>query len=82
MYHAAARERVDRAQAEVDRHVAAGLDGRCLGCGAEHPCAGLGLAEAELGGYGRLPRRRPGLASRGLIGGRRFGWFDDPAARS
>jgi hypothetical protein len=37
----AALDQLDHAQAEVDRQVAAGLDGRCLSCGEEQPCTGL-----------------------------------------
>jgi hypothetical protein len=55
------------AQTEVDRHVAAGRDGRCLACHRTHPCPGLGLAQQTFARYRRLPVRRPGHASRGLV---------------
>jgi hypothetical protein len=74
---AAAREQLDQAQAEIDRHVAAGLDGRCLACGEEQPCAALRLAHRTFRTYGRLPMRRAGLASRGVDTGGGFGWFTD-----
>jgi hypothetical protein len=68
-------EHLDRVQAEIDRHVAAGPDGRCLGCSREQPCPPLRRAAATLLRYGRLPARRPGLASRGVRGRGGFGWF-------
>ena len=63
---AAAVERLKQAQFEVDMHVAAGVDGRCLGCGQAQPCTALRQGSASFARYGCLPVRRPGLASRGL----------------
>jgi hypothetical protein len=76
-------DQLARAQAEIDRHVAVSPDGRCLGCGAEAPCAALRAANATFLRYGRLPARRPGLASHAAgqthqaSGQTRhgFGWF-------
>jgi hypothetical protein len=70
-----ALNQVEHAQTEVDRHVAAGLDGRCLSCGEEQPCTGLRTANETFARYERLPTRRPGLASRGIHGRSGFGWF-------
>jgi hypothetical protein len=71
---------LDGAQACIDRHVAAGADGRCLDCGQDHPCRWLRAASQTLARYGRLPVRRPGLASRGLTRSGRFGWLEPPSA--
>jgi hypothetical protein len=68
-------EQLDRAQAEIDSHVAAGPDGRCLACGAEAPCPALQRANVTFARYGRLPVRRPGLARRGIAGVGGSGWF-------
>lgn len=70
-----ALEQLDRAQAEVDRHVAAGLDGRCLSCREVQPCTALERANATFRKYNRMPVRRAGLASRGVARGDSFGWF-------
>ena len=51
------------AQGEVDRHVVTGRDGRCRSCGEIEPCRARKAASAMFARYGRLPRRRPGLAS-------------------
>jgi len=64
---------LERAQADVDFHIAVGPDGRCLVCSQEFPCPALTEASATLAAYGRLPARRPGLASRGLRGDAAFG---------
>jgi hypothetical protein len=64
------------AQAEIDRHVAAGRDGRCLACGHTHPCRALDLAHSTFARYRRLPARRPGHASRGLNGAKIANWLD------
>jgi hypothetical protein len=71
----AALEQLVRAQADVDHHVAAGLDGRCLACGEMEPCASLQRANHTFHTYHQLPMRRAGLASRGFAGGASFGWF-------
>ena len=71
-------ERLDQAQAVVDRHIASGLDGRCLACGQEEPCPARAHASATFAEYGRLPRRTPGLTGSGtkrVPGGDGFGWF-------
>ena len=73
-----ALERLACAQEEVDRHVAAGLDGRCLACGEVQPCSGLITAYRTFAKYARLPARRPGLASRGVANRGGFGWFQQP----
>lgn len=61
-----ALDQLDRAQAVVDRHVATAPNGRCLACGQAEPCRARAVASAVFARYGRLPRRRPGLASRAL----------------
>lgn len=71
---------LDQAQADVERHLAAGWDGRCVACRDEHPCAVRRMAYATFARYGRLPRRRPGLAGRGVDEGTAFGWFRDRTA--
>jgi hypothetical protein len=61
-----ALDRLRAAQAVVDWHAASGVDGRCLRCGQPEPCRSRIAASAVFARYGRLPRRRPGLASRAL----------------
>jgi hypothetical protein len=51
-----------QAQAELDKHLPSGSDGRCLYCRKEIPCAGRERATLIFRRYGALPRRRPGLA--------------------
>lgn len=60
----AAREQLTHAQVQVDRHITAGPDGRCRRCGEEQPCGSLMVAYDTFARYGRMPVRRPGLASR------------------
>jgi hypothetical protein len=77
------REQLVQAQAELNRHLATGLDGRCLVCGGMEPCQARQAAEQMLARYGVLPVRRPGLASQGMTeDGRGFGWFEGQALRS
>lgn len=71
----AALEQLDQAQADVNQHVAAGVDGRCLACGEVQPCNPLQRASSTFFKYGRLPARTPGLASRGVAEREAFGWF-------
>lgn len=59
-----ALEQLAHAQAVVDQHLAVGVDGRCLTCGQLEPCDARNRASAVFGRYGRMPYRRPGLASR------------------
>jgi hypothetical protein len=60
----AALEQLDAAQAEIDAHVHTRL-GFCATCGELAPCAARSAASAVFARYGRLPKRRPGLALRG-----------------
>jgi hypothetical protein len=77
---AAALEQLHHAQAELDRHLATGLEGRCRTCQQAEPCPAPLTANATFAKYGRLPRRQPGLThieadhieSSGLA---RFRWF-------
>jgi hypothetical protein len=62
----AVRDQLDQAQAELERHLVTGADGRCLGCGQVEPCAVRGHIEAVFRQYGRLPQRRPGVTKAGL----------------
>lgn len=68
---------VAHAQAEIDRHAAAGADGRCLACGEWEPCPSRAAAHTVLARSNSLPLRRPGLASRGVAGGSRFNGFTE-----
>lgn len=79
---AVANEQLDQAQAEVDRHVVVGLDGRCIACREVQPCSALQRASRTFAGYGRLPVRRPGMAGR-VIGDSEvgFGWLANRALR-
>jgi hypothetical protein len=60
-----ALEQLDAAQAEIDAHVHAYL-GFCAACGEKTPCSALLAASAIFARYHQLPRRRPGLAMRGV----------------
>jgi len=77
----AVRDQLDRAQADVDRHVTAGPDGRCLACGRIQPCPALDTAHATFARLGRLPVRRPGLTTHAGRQGTAYDWFgyDRPA---
>ena len=66
---------IERAQAEIDRHAASGVDGRCLGCGESEPCPSRAGAHAVLARSNSLPLRRPGLASRGVTRNAGFNWL-------
>jgi hypothetical protein len=63
---AAGRSALDQAQADLDRHLAVSLAGRCRTCGDVEPCAARRTAMAVFARYHRLPRRRPGIASKGF----------------
>jgi hypothetical protein len=73
-----ALEQLARAQAELERHLVTGPDGRCLGCRQTEPCRARERLEAVFALYGRLPHRRPGVTRVGVRamerGGRRS-WF-------
>jgi hypothetical protein len=69
---------VERAQDVIDRHVVAGSDGRCLGCGELEPCPSRDAAHAVLARSNSLPLRRPGLASRLFADNARFNGFVEP----
>ena len=62
----AAYDQLDQAQRDIDHHIAGGHDGRCLTCREFEPCPTRAAASAVFARYGRLPTRRPGLASRGV----------------
>ena len=84
---AAVRDLLDRAQADVDHHITAGRDGRCLACDRVQPCPALEAAHATFARFGRLPVRRPGLAARAVRAGPASGWLerverDPPVARA
>lgn len=55
---------VDELDAELQRHLVAGPDGRCLTCGEQEPCP----QRQELGNWlaltGRLPQRQPWVVGR------------------
>jgi|SRR5947209_17498225 len=78
---ASVRVELDQAQAELERHIVTGMDGRCVTCGEAEPCSGRVGATRRLLRYGRLPQRRPGLA--GVRANRSTGmggsWFASPA---
>jgi hypothetical protein len=58
---ASARAQLDQAQAELERHLVTGLDGRCQACGDLEPCRERGRLEEVFARYDELPRRRPGV---------------------
>jgi hypothetical protein len=62
----AARDQMAQAQAELDQHLAVSLAGRCRTCWEAEPCSARRAASAVFARYHCLPRRRPGLASKGF----------------
>ncbi|WFE57580.1 hypothetical protein [Micromonospora sp. WMMD712] len=56
----AARDQLQAAQAQLDRHTSSSGDGRCAGCGEDGPCGVRRDALRVFGRYGCLPRRWPG----------------------
>jgi hypothetical protein len=58
----AVRSELDDAQAELERHIVTEPSGRCSTCGNEEPCLVRIDATRRLLHYGRLPRRKPGMA--------------------
>lgn len=62
----AALARLDVAQKQIDAHVHVRL-GSCTTCGEPAPCHLRLTASAVFARYHRLPRRRPGLALRGVV---------------
>ena len=63
---AAVCDQLNEAQAELDRHLVTGPDGRCLGCQQTEPCAERGRMARVFARYGQLPERKPGLTRVGL----------------
>lgn len=53
------QRQVTSAQRELDQHLAAGPDGRCLGCGQIEPCAAREALYGVFAVMGVLPRRVP-----------------------
>jgi hypothetical protein len=70
-----ALERLDQAQAVMDRHGKSTAAGHCLACGQQEPCVARRTAESTFTRYGRLPRRTPGLSVPVDLGAPNFGWF-------
>ncbi len=75
-FGATAVDQLVQAQAEPERHLVNGPDGRCIGCGGVEPCRARVRLEAVFALYGRLPKRRPGVT---MVGMRRT---DRPDKRS
>ena len=75
----AATDQLVQAQAELERHLVTGPDGRCGGCGGVEPCRARARLEAVFALYGQLPKRRPGVT---MVGARRMertdrrSWFE------
>ena len=65
----AAADRLAAAQAVIDRHLVS-----CDACGSNRPCSERFEADKVFAGYGRLPRRTPGLTGP-MLAGARFRWF-------
>ncbi|MDG4793712.1 hypothetical protein [Micromonospora sp. WMMD1082] len=57
-----AMEEVERAQAELERHLTVRPTGECVTCGQVEPCSGRQEAGTTIIKYGLLPRRRPGAS--------------------
>jgi hypothetical protein len=76
---ASARDLLNEAQVELERHLVTGLDGRCRSCGDLEPCRERSRLEAVFTLYGELPRRRPGVTGMGVRraeGKVRQSWFE------
>ncbi|GLY08612.1 hypothetical protein [Actinoplanes sp. NBRC 101535] len=80
---AAAREQVEYAQSQLDRHIAPSADGRCSVCGEEDPCSPRRVALRVFGRYGILPRRWPGASRPEQVGVPKTwsGWLGDVTPR-
>ncbi len=80
-----ALEEVERAQAELERHLEVRPSGQCVTCGEVEPCSGRQKAASTFTKYGRLPRRRPGASGvrqvgRSVAGAAPASWFMKGAA--
>jgi hypothetical protein len=64
---------IDRAQADLDRHVVSCADGLCLACGVPGPCEVNERAARLFRSSLKLPQRRPGASRPELFGARRVG---------
>ncbi len=62
----AALEQLDKAQAELEKHLVTRPDGRCATCGEMEPCRPRVRMHAVFALYGRLPKRTPGVTRVGL----------------
>lgn len=63
VYHSTdARDQVNAAQEELNRHALTLNGSMCTACGVEGPCSQRRAALRTLIHYGRLPRRRPGAS--------------------
>ncbi|OLB76544.1 MAG: hypothetical protein AUI14_18385 [Actinobacteria bacterium 13_2_20CM_2_71_6] len=58
-------QELHNAQAEIERHLVTGPDGRCLTCGEIEPCTGRVRAGRVFASRGLLPKRRPGITTVG-----------------
>lgn len=61
-----ALDHLKQAQAELERHLATGPDGRCQACRQMEPCSERYRMGAVFARYERLPRRRAGVTKVGL----------------
>jgi hypothetical protein len=80
-----ALKEVERAQAELERHLEVRPSGQCVTCGEVEPCSGRQKAASTFTRYGRLPRRRPGASGMRQVGRTVAGvappsWFTRAAA--
>jgi hypothetical protein len=57
---------LDHAQAELERHLVTGVDGRCASCRELEPCGARVQLHAVFAQYGRLPKRTAGVTRAGL----------------
>ncbi|MFI6162586.1 hypothetical protein ACIA59_21885 [Micromonospora haikouensis] len=74
-------DRIDHAQAALDRHAVSSGDGRCVACKVLGPCTENEAATKVFLLSARLPRRQPGATRPELIGAGRGG-FDWLSARA
>jgi hypothetical protein len=57
---------LDKAQAELQRHLLTDTGGRCEACGGLEPCGRRNAVTTTILGYGQLPKRQPGQTKAGL----------------
>ena len=71
VYVSSSRRPLEELRAVVDVHAVASVDGQCVQCQVDGPCAARSAALTELALWHQLPRRLAGATRPELIGARR-----------